>query len=211
MESIKLICFDLDDTLIKKSSWKELNLALGISVEEDRKLYQEYKSGLSTYELWNNKLLERYMEHKNANKEAITEIFSRYSVVDDAQEIIEYLRAKNYELVLISGSVDILVDMVASDLGIPFFKANNAFEFDDNNRLVGIRTHGDDAKSKLANLESFCEMLNINIKECACIADGANDIEMFRSTGHGITFKDSEIEKEAWKVINSLSDLKNIL
>lgn len=211
MENIKLICFDLDHTLIKKSSWKELNLALGISVEEDERLYQEHKSELLTYDQWINKILERYVEHEDANRETITKIFSQYSLIDGAREAIEYLKAKGYILVLISGSVDILVDMIAKDLGIPFSKANNTFVFDDNNRLLNIHTYGDDVAAKLAHLESFCEMLGINIKECACIADGANDIEMFRSTGHGITFKNSNIENEAWKVINSFDDLKNIL
>lgn len=211
MENIKLICFDLDQTLTKESSWQKLNLTLGISAEEDKKLYRECISGLITYEEWNNKLLERYLEHKDANKEVITNIFSKYLLIDGAREAIEYLKAKGYILVLISGSVDILIEMVAKDLGIPFYKANNAFVFDEKNRLVSIHTSGDDTTAKLAHLESFCEMLDINIKECACVADGANDIEMFKSTGHGITFENSNIKNEAWKVINSFDDLKKIL
>jgi hypothetical protein len=33
---------------------------------------------------------------------------------------------------------------------------------------------------------------------------------MFVTTGNGITFTGSSIEKEAWKVIDSLNDLKTI-
>jgi hydroxymethylpyrimidine pyrophosphatase-like HAD family hydrolase len=53
-------------------------------------------------------------------------------------------------------------------------------------------------------------MLNIPIESCACIGDGANDIEMFKKTGRGITFKGSSIEKDAWKVIESLDELTEI-
>ncbi len=208
--NIKLICFDLDQTLIKHSSWKELGLALGISHEKDRELYNEYKSGITTYDEWNNKILKLYLKHQDANKEKINKILSRFEYNKGAKEIIKYLKDKGYILVLISGSIDILVDMVAKDLGIKYKKANNIFIFDEEDRIKEICSFGDDISSKLLYLENFCKMLNIDIKECVCVADGANDIEMFRRTGHGITFSDSKIKNEAWKVINSLSDLKSV-
>jgi phosphoserine phosphatase len=208
--NIKLICFDLDQTLITHSSWKELGLALGISYKEDSKLYEEYKSGLVTYDEWNNKILNLYLKHNDANKEEITKILSNYSYNKGAREIIEYLKSRGYILVLISGSIDILVSMVAKDLGIKFSKANNSFIFDEKNRIKAIQSNGDDTSSKMAQLNDFCKMLKLDLKDCACIADGANDIEMFRQTKHGITFKGSIIENEAWKVIESFEDLKRI-
>ena len=182
-ENIKLICFDLDDTLILANSWKKLGLALGLSVEEDRRLYKEYKSGLITYDEWNDKVIEKYMEHEDSTRSGITKILSGYSFKEGARETINYIK---------------------------YYKANNTFVFDENDRLIGVHSNGDDVLAKVDHLESFCEMLDIDIKECACIADGDNDIEMFRRTGHGITFKGQEIEKEAWKVIDSFEDLKGI-
>lgn len=207
---IKLICFDLDETLIEKSSWKQLSFALGVTVEKDRELYQEYRKGLITYDEWNNKTIEIYMKHKDANREGITKIFSKYSYNKGVREAIDYLKEKGYILVLVSGATDIIVDIVAKDLGIKYFKANNDLIFDENDRLQGIHSCGNDEEAKLIHLEAFCEMLGVDIKECACIADGENDINMFKKTGHGITFKGKSIEKEAWKVINSFNDLKHI-
>lgn len=208
--NIKLICFDLDQTLINANSWKNLGLALGISVEEDRKLYREYKEGLFTYDEWNDKILELYMEHENSTREGITNILSNYTFNDGARVVVDYLKKKGYELVLISGSIDILVNIVAKDLGIKYAKANNTFVFNDRNRLIGIHSGGTDVLAKAEHLEIFCEMLKIDIKECACIGDSDNDLELFRRTGHGITFKGYKIEKEAWKVIDSLEDLIKI-
>jgi len=210
MNNIKLICFDLDETLISHSSWKELGLALGISYEEDERFYKEYKSGLITYDEWNNKILNLYLKHKDANKEEITKILSRYSYNKGAREIIGYLKNKGYILVLISGSIDILVNMVAKDLDINLSKANNTFIFDDQDRIREIISGGDDTLSKMSYLSDFCKKLNLELKDCACIGDGANDIEMFRQTKQGITFKGSTIENEAWKVVESLEDIKNI-
>lgn len=211
MDDIKLICFDLDETLITHTSWKELGLALGVSYEEDAKFFNEYNSGNITYQEWNNKIIELYMRHDNATREGVTQILSQYTYRDGVRETINYLREKGYELVIISGSIDILVNMIAKDLNIKYAKANNTFIFDEDGRLQAAHSDGtDEIFQKQAYLESFCELLGIPIEQCACIADGANDIEMFRKTRHGITFKDSQIEHEAWKIINSFSDLKNI-
>lgn len=210
MEKIKLICFDLDHTLIKGGSWKRLGLALGISSEKDREMYDEYMSGMFTYDEWNDKVLEYYKKHKDGNKEYIIKALSNYSYQDGAREAVEYLKNKGYILVLISGSIDLLVDVVSKDLGIKYSKANNTFMFDENNKIIEIKSHGNDIYAKLKHLEDFCKLLNVDIRECACIADGDNDAEMFKATKHGVTFEDSPIKDEAWKVINSFSDLKNI-
>lgn len=208
--NIKLICFDLDNTLITENSWKKLGLAFGISAEEDRRLYDEYKEGLYTYDEWNNIIIKRYLEHGEANRENITKILSNYALVDGVREVIEYLKSKDYTLVIISGSIDILIDAVAKDLGVQYAKANNTFEFDGSGIITGVHSDGDDTLAKVTHLKDFCKILNVDITECACIADGANDVEMFRKTGNGITFRGSAIENEAWKVIDSLEDLKNI-
>src|SRR5258708_24958836 len=101
MEKIKLICFDLDQTLITQASWYELGLALGVSDEEDKRLFAEYTAGRLTNQEWNDTLLERYMEHPDANREGITHILSRYTLTEGAREAVEYLKAKKYELALI--------------------------------------------------------------------------------------------------------------
>lgn len=210
MPMIKLVCFDLDDTLIRQHSWYTLNRSLGITDEEDRRWYEAYMTGEINYERWNEILLERYVAHDNATRQYITDIFSKYELVEGARESVDHLRGKGYELALISGSVDIVVNLVAHDLGIHFAKANNTFVFDEHDRLQSIHTYGDDTIGKADHLESFCDMLGISMSECACIGDGDNDIEMFRRTGHGITFRGSKIENEAWKVIDSLKDIPAI-
>lgn len=210
MNPIKLICFDLDLTLINHTSWRELGAALGVSPEDDAKLLQEYKEGKLTYQDWNNKIVELYKKHDAATRIGITEILSRHTYTEGAQEIVAYLKSKGFIVVLISGSMDILVEMVAKDLGISYAKSINSFIFDSNDRIESIIGLGDDTPQKLIELETFCTMLNLSIDECACIGDGDNDIALFKKTGHGITFRGSPIEAEAWKVIDALSDLKTI-
>ena len=210
MKPVKLICFDLDDTLISQNSWYTLNTALGISKELDKHLYEEYESGNISYERWNDLLLAEYMRHPDSTRHGITSALTSVRYADGAREAVEHLKHRGYELVLISGSIDIVVNHVARDLGFKYSKANNTFIFDENDRLQSIHTHGNDTLAKAMHLESFCELLSVDLEECACIGDGANDIEMFTRTKHGVTFRGSKIESEAWKVIDSLRDIPSI-
>lgn len=208
---IKLVCFDLDQTLINENSWAELSLTLGVSKELDDELYRAFKAGEITYDEWNDRVLAEYMKHDDATRDGVVRCFSKYTLASGAREAVEYVKNAGYQVALISGSIDVMVDLVAKDLGIHYAKANNTFIFDDGERLVGIHAHGDDTIAKAQHLESFCELLGIKMFECACIGDGANDIEMFKRTGRGITFEGSKIETEAWKVVRSLGDIPNIL
>ncbi len=208
---IKLVCFDLDQTLINENSWSELSLALGVSKELDDELYRAFKAGEITYDEWNDRVLAEYMKHDDATKQAIVACFSKYTLADGAREAVEYVKNAGYQVVLISGSIDVMVDLVAKDLRIHYAKANNTFVFDDNDRLIGIHAHGNDTLAKAQHLKSFCELLGVNMSECACIGDGENDVEMFKRTKKGVTFEGSKIESEAWKVLKTLHDIPTIL
>ena len=211
MNEIKLVCFDLDDTLIVQNSWYALSAALGVPKETDKKWLDAYIAGSITYDEWNAILLKEYMRHPNATRDGITKALTQVMYNEGARETVDYLKAQGYAVVLISGSIDIVVDHVAKDLGIELSKANNTFVFDDAKRLVSIHSQGDDTHAKAMHLEAFCDQLGIQMNECVCIGDGANDIEMFRRTGHGITFRGSSIESDAWKVIDTLHDIQTIL
>jgi len=208
---IRLVCFDLDKTLITSNSWYDLNLALGITHEEDTAMYDDYMAGKFSYQEWIKKLLELFKRSPLANEKDVTEILSRYTLSEGAREAVNYVKEKGYHVALISGSLDVLVDLVANDLDIELAEATNELIFDAEGKLVDIISPGDDKYIKLHHLESFARRLGIDIKECACIGDGDNDIEMFRATGKGITFKGSKIESEAWKVIDRLTNLNTVL
>ena len=213
MEKIKLVCFDLDDTLIEQNSWYKLSLDLGLTAEGDKYFYEMYHTKKEiSYENWILELLKIYKERGRANFKNIIGSLSTYSYKEGAREIIDYLKNKGYKIALISGSFNVIVDLVAKDLSIEFAGAINNFIFDADDQLENIISFGGNEDiAKLNILEDVCLKSGINIDECACIGDGSNDIEMFKKTKHGITFRGSKIEDEAWKIIESLHDIKNIL
>lgn len=203
----------MDGTLISQNSWYKLNLALGITAEEDQEMYDAYGRGDLSYSDWMTKLSSLYKERGLATKEVIYSSLAEFDLKDGVKDLFLDLQEKKYELVIISGSFDILVQKVAETLNVKHYKANTELEFTNNGYLQNIVSAGDELHEKLRHLEIFCEKLKIPINQCVCIGDGANDFELFKKTQKGITFTDAPkyLKKEAWHVVNNLSDIKNLL
>lgn len=205
---IDLICFDMDDTLITQNSWYKLNLALGVTHEEDVEMYTAYESGTLSYTDWTHALLALYRKHGKASKSFLEQFFMDYELTDGASDVVHTLKEKGYELALVSGSFDSLVGHVADEFGIVHRTGSTTFVFDEQDQLIDIKTHGDEGQAKLRHLQRICAEVNIPIERCACIGDGANDREMFVRTGHGVTFPDSPVQDVAWKTVQTLRDVK---
>lgn len=207
---IKLICFDLNKTLIRENTWLNLNLAMGISKKEDDRLLKQYEEGKISYGKWQEILTNKYKERGKATIENIKKAIYKYSYKEGAREVVKYLKEKGYYIALISGAMDMLIDKIARELEVDLFEAGNVFIFDVKDYLEDIVSLGDEAQVKLRHLKSFCRKLEIKLTDCSCIGDGDNDKELFLKTKQGITFKGSKLEGVAWKVIENLVDLKQI-
>lgn len=207
---IKLICLDINQTLIEEDSWRQLNLALGLTREEDQEWLDLYRQGRLSYADWIEKLTDIYRERGRATFENVSRAVGEYSYKPGAREAIDYLKREGYKLALISGGMNVLVDKIANDLDIKDSRANSTFIFGKDGLLEKVRFVDDEPAAKLRHLEDFCRESDLNFAECAAVGDGANDAEIFRATGHGVTFRGSPIEKIAWRVIDRLEDLKKI-
>ena len=203
----------MDGTLTNQNSWYELNLALGITKEEDQEMYDAYERGDLTYIEWTNALLQLYKERKLATKDYAYSVLSKFILRDGVEDLVTDLQNKGYTLLIISGSFDVLVREVAKTLGVQHYKANTELKFDNQGYLKNIVSAGDEPQAKLRHLEKFCKELQIPIHQCVCVGDGANDIELFKKTQKGITFSNApeNVKKESWHTVDCLSDIKNLL
>jgi phosphoserine phosphatase len=210
-EDIALVCFDLNKTLIDDVTWLNLNLAMGMTPAEDEEFLHWYEEGKISYGEWQKFLEQIYKLRGKATLKNMVPVVEKYNYTEGAQEVAKYLKAKGYKLALVSGSVDLVVRKVARDLGVDLYGAHNSLIFDKEGVFKKIEFVGDDGNFKLAKLREFCKKLKIGLSQVVCVGDGYNDKKIFEATGHGVTFKGSVIEKEAWKVIGKLKDLETIL
>lgn len=208
---IKLVIYDLNKTLIKDNSWYDLNIAMGITDQEDQMLLNFYQDGIINYHDWLRIIKNIYINRGTLKKYQIEKILHNYTYNEGAHESIKYLKNKGYKIGLISGAMDILVEKVAQEAKIDWWAANNSMHFDKQGNLKNITIIDEDENAKLTLLKQMCQEQNIALHQTVCIGDGDNDILLFKATNRGITFKDSKIEKFAWKTINSLHDINQIL
>lgn len=213
MESPKLIVFDLNKTLIHENSWLELNMAMGVTPEEDAQLVAWGEEGVITDAQGQAILCAIYQKRGSLTRDAIEQVLGGYTYLANARETIRSLQARGYRIALLSGSMDLLVQKVATELGIDIYAANNEFIFDENNILSSIKTIDNESSYKATQLKNICEDLGVAPTDCICIGDGGNDLKIFELTGLGVTFasSDSHIRQAAKYTIEALPDLLKII
>lgn len=112
----RVVCFDVDSTVIKEEGIDELARFCGKGSEVSR-LTKEAMQGSMTFQ----EALRRRLEIINPSQQQIREFIkccpSTLSL--GVKEFIEYLRGKNIDIYLVSGGFNSLIEPVAQELNIP--------------------------------------------------------------------------------------------
>lgn len=213
MEKIKLVCFDVDETLVDGTSWQILTESLGCSVQAAMDTFSQATRGKISFIEAERIFTKRYQSTGNANKLFIKNVFENTKVKDEAKELIPYLKKKNYKIYLISGAIDIYVEFVAKKLNVDGFYANSSLEFDDKGILKKINYQENQGQIKVEQLNNLIKKLGINIDQVVFVGDSENDIEVFKATKHGVAVhsQSEELKRVSWRIVNSLLEIKNIL
>ena len=121
-------------------------------------------------------------------------VFKSIHLSKNAQEFISILQKKGILVGLVSGGFTPIVERLAKSLGITYYSANQ-LEVKDvflTGRLVGeIVTD----QVKQATLEIGRKELGLSKERTIAIGDGANDLLMLKTAGHGIAFCAKEVVK----------------
>ena len=213
MENIKLVCFDLDGTLVDGTSWLILSEGLGWSSQEAFDVFKQAQKGEISFIEAEIIFTTKYQKSGKANKAFIEEIFNSVEVKKEAKDLISYLKEKGYIIYLISGAIDMYVESVARKLGVDGFYANSTLEFNKKGALQKINYRDNQKEVKVEQLKTLVRKLGINIDQVIFVGDSENDIEVFKTTKHGIAVHSSneELKKISWRIVDSLLEIKNIL
>ena len=213
MNKFKLACFDVDGTLVDGISWLLLTEGLGCSSQEHIKIFYRAKKEEISFFKGERMLTKMYQESGNATQKFIRELFSKVKPRPEAEEIISYLKEKGYKIYLISGAIDIYVEEIAKKLIVDGFYANSSLKFGKDGVLKKIYYKDNQGEIKVKQLNELVKKLGINLDEVVFIGDSENDIEVFKEIKHGIAVNSSseELRSIAWKDIDSLEQIKDIL
>ena len=213
MKEIKLICFDVDGTLVDNTSWLILAEGMGCSPQAAFNIFNRARKGELSFIEAERLLTKLYQDSGNANKYFIKNLFDNIVVKDEAEDLISYLKEKGFKIYLISGAIDIYVESVAKKLNVDGFYANSFLEFDNQGIVQKINYRNNQGEVKIEQLQDLIRKLGIDMNQVVFVGDSENDIEVFKATKHGIAVHSSneKLKEVSWKVVNSLRQVKNIL
>lgn len=203
-----IIGFSLSKTLINKVSWYGLNLALGITPEEDQVLYKlgPAGDGVLNYQEWVALLARIMVKRGRATRTRVDEFVAGITYVDGAKEVVEALKAHGFVVGAISGALSPIVNKVSHDLGLDFAYSNAQMVFDENNMLKTIELQSSDAQFKADTVHEVKTQFP-DAGEMYYVGVGGNNQEIFRLT-KGILIEPRNITDSkadgAWQIVQGL-------
>ena len=191
MTRVKGLCvMDVDGTLLAEEVIDLLGKEAGCE-EEISEITNQAMRGELDFE---TSLRERVALLKGLPISVFDTVFKSIHLSQNAQEFISILQKKGILVGLVSGGFSPIVERLAKSLDIFYFSANQ-LEVKDGfltGKLVGeIVT----AQVKKATLERWRKELGLPKERTIAIGDGANDLLMLKSAGHGIAFCAKEVVK----------------
>jgi len=210
----KLVCFDLDGTIIDETVfiWQTIHEKLETDGGRRKKLREQFYSKEISYEEWAKYDIELWKE-KNARKNDILNALKDIRLMKGAGETLAELKKKGYKLVVISGSLNIAIEKVLPDYReiFDYIFINEVF-FDKEGNLKEVKATKYDFEHKATGLIEIAKKENISMKECVFVGDQFNDVHAAEKAGLAIAFNsDNEELKKVCDVVIDKKDLREIL
>ena len=207
MSRVKGLCvMDVDGTLIAEEVIDLLGKEAGCEEEISQITSQAMRGELD----FETSLRARVALLKGLPVSVFDTVFKSIHLSQNAQEFISILQKNGILVGLVSGGFTPIVERLAKSLGISYFSANQ-LEVKDGfltGKLVGEIVTG---QVKQATLEIWIKELGLSKERTIAIGDGANDLLMLKSVGHGIAFCAKEIVKSEIACHVDTRDLLEVL
>ncbi|MAD47515.1 MAG: phosphoserine phosphatase SerB [Oceanospirillaceae bacterium] len=202
----RLVCFDMDSTLIEAEVIDELAAAAGVGdqvAEITERAMQGELDFIQSFE-------QRVALLKGLKGDVLQGIAERLPVTEGAERLIRNLRALGYKTAILSGGFNYFGRYLQHKLGIDYVFANE-LEMEDG--VVTGRVTGQvvDGQRKAELLRQLAEKEEIRLEQTIAVGDGANDLPMLSIAGLGIAFRAKPLVRENAKNAISTLGLDGIL
>lgn len=182
--SRRLICFDMDSTLIRTEVIDELADRAGVG-EEVRAITESAMRGEIDFE---ESFKRRVALLKGLDVSVMKEIAENLPISEGLGRLMEVLKRSGYKTAILSGGFTYFGNYLKQKYNFDYVYANE-LEIGPDGKLTG-RYIGDivDGKRKKELLRLLAQVENINIAQTIAVGDGANDLPMLSEAGLGIAF-----------------------
>ena len=180
----RLICFDMDSTLIQTECIDELAERAGVG-DKVREITERAMRGEIDFR---ESFKERVALLKGLDVSVMKDIAEKLPITEGVERLMAVLKRYGYKIAILSGGFTYFGEYLQRKFGIDYLFANE-LEVDDNGKLTG-KYLGDivDGKRKAELLKLIAQVEKVNLAQTIAVGDGANDLPMISEAGLGIAF-----------------------
>lgn len=204
--SRRLVCFDMDSTLIQAEVIDELAKAAGVGDQVIAITEAAMRGELDFTESFKR----RVALLKGLDESVLAEIAAKLPLTEGAKKLTHTLKRLGFKTAILSGGFNYFGNHLKKILDIDYVYAN---ELEIENGKVTGRVTGTvvDGARKKELLKEIAAKENIHLKQVVAVGDGANDLPMLSVAGLGIAFHAKPLVKETAKQSISTLGLDSIL
>lgn len=197
----RLICFDMDSTLIRTEVIDELADRAGVGPEVRAITESAMRGEIDFCESFTR----RVALLKGLDVSVMKEIADNLPITEGVDKLMSVLKRSGYKTAILSGGFTYFGQSLKNRFGFDYVYANE-LEIGPDGKLTG-RYVGDivDGKRKRELLKLLAQVENIDIAQTIAVGDGANDLPMLSEAGLGIAFHAKpKVKAEASQSISTI-------
>ena len=179
----RLICFDMDSTLIETEVLDELAIRAGVGDQVKAITEAAMRGEIDFCESFR----QRCALLKGLDVSVMQEIAENLPITEGVDRLMRILKKVGFKIAILSGGFTYFGNFLKQKYNIDYVYANE-LEIE-NGKLTGNHV-GDivDGKRKAELLRLIAQVENVDIRQTVAVGDGANDLPMISIAGLGIAF-----------------------
>ena len=179
----RLICFDMDSTLIETEVIDELAIRAGVGDQVKAITEAAMRGEIDFCESFR----QRCALLKGFDVSVMQEIAENLPITEGVDRLMRILKKVGFKIAILSGGFTYFGNYLKQKYNIDYVYANELEV--ENGKLTG-RHVGDivDGKRKAELLRLIAQVENVDIRQTVAVGDGANDLPMISIAGLGIAF-----------------------
>lgn len=196
----RLICFDMDSTLIQTEVIDELAMRAGVGDQVKSITEQAMRGEIDFRESFR----KRVALLKGLDESVMQDIAEHLPITEGVERLMFVLKKYGYKIAILSGGFTYFGNYLKDRFGLDYVYANE-LEIKDGKLTGNYVGEIVDGPRKAALLRQIADKEQVDIAQTIAVGDGANDLPMLATAGLGIAFHAKpKVTANAQQAINTI-------